>query len=160
MKIAVLAGLTALALASRADAAQPLTLSGTGPYYTLDVNLQAREVSASSSLADLRVRNAAGETMAFAWADVAPPRPAPQRVPARLYKVPLPPAITASAADGPLRQSWIVDTRDADDDLLRLDLALENHTQGGAAMTSVHWRTQDSGAPDLRSPPVRLGEVE
>jgi hypothetical protein len=151
MKIAPFAGLAALALAAAADASQPLTLSGAGPYYTLDLTLQARTISASSSLDDLRVHNGAGETMAFAWVDAPAPRPAPQRVAALLYKVPLPPA-AASAVGGPPRQSWIVDTRDANDDLLRLDLALERGTQGvytlaiEASDDLQHWRTLQEGA--------------
>ena len=138
----------ALACASAgqaADATLPLTLAGTGPYYTVDVTLQARQLSSSSSLADLRVRNAAGETMPFAWVDTVAPPPA-QNVPARLYKVPLPPAAASTTAGTP-RQAWIVDTRDAGDDLLRLDLGLERDTQGvytlaiEAGDDLQHWRT-------------------
>ncbi|MEO5686219.1 MAG: DUF3999 family protein [Burkholderiaceae bacterium] len=153
MKIAALAGLAALALActqaapaAAADAALPLTLNGAGPYYTLAVNLQARQLSTSSSLADLRVRNAAGEAMAFAWVDAPLPPPlAPQRTPARIYKVPLPPA-AASATDGLPRQAWIVDAKDASNDLLRLDLGLEHDTQGVYTLSIEssddlqHWR--------------------
>ena len=163
MKIAALAGLTALALActqagvaapSDAVSRLPLTLSGTGPYYTLDIDAPARQLSASASLSDLRVRNGAGETMAFAWVETAPPPPAPQRVAAHLYKVPLPTSDAASAttADSPPRQAWIVDTRDADEDLLHLDLALEHDTQGvytlriEASGDLQHWRTLQEDA--------------
>ena len=155
MKTAALAGLATLALAcSRAgvaappDNALPLTLAGAGPYYTLDVDLQARRVSASAGLDDLRVRNAKGEAMAFAWVDAAPPPVAPVLVPARLYKVPLAPADAASAttADPLPRQAWIVDTQTAGNDLQRLDLALESGTQGvytlriEAGDDLQHWR--------------------
>jgi hypothetical protein len=160
MKIAALAGLTTLALActqagpaAAADAALPLALAGAGPYYTLAVSLQARQLAASSSLGDLRVRNGAGETMAFAWTDATLPPPlAPQRVPARLYKVPLPPAAAASATDGLPRQAWIVDARDSSNDLLRLDLGLEHDTQGvytlsiEASDDLQHWRTLQEDA--------------
>ena len=163
MKIAALAGLTALALActqagvaAPSDAASrlPLTLSGTGPYYTLDIDAPARQLSASTSLSDLRVRNGAGEAMAFAWVETASPPPAPQRVPAHLYKVPLPPADAASARtdDAPPRQAWIVDTRDDNEDLLHLDLALEHDTQGvytlriEASGDLQHWRTLQEDA--------------
>jgi hypothetical protein len=157
MKIAALAGLTALALActqaAAAEAALPLTLTGAGPYYTLGVNLHARQLSASSGLGDLRVRNAAGEAMAFAWADAPQPPPlAPQRTPARVYKVPLPPAAAASAADGLPRQAWIVDAKDAGSDLLHLDLGLEHDTQGvytlsiEASDDLQHWRTLQEDA--------------
>ena len=165
MKIAALAAAAALALAGAhaAPAADtlPLVLAGTGPYYTLDVTLRARALSASSSLDDLRVRNAAGETMAFAWIDEPPPATAPQRTPARLYKVPLPPADAASAIEGRPRQAWIVDTKAADEDLLRLDLALENNTQGvytlriEASDDLQHWRTlqDDAQVVQLQSLP-------
>ena len=143
-------GLAALACARALAAAPagtaptlPLTLSGTGPVYTLDVDVQARQLSNSPTLGDLRVRNAAGETMAFAWAETAPAS-TPQQVPARLYKTP---------ADAPTRQAWIVDTHDANDDLLRLDLALERDTQGvytlriEASDDLQHWRTLQQDAP-------------
>ena len=149
MKIAALAALglacTQAVLAAPTDAALPLVLAGTGPYYTLDVTLPARQLSASASLADLRVRNAAGETMAFAWVDVSTPPPVLQRVPARLYKVPLPPS-AASATAGAPRQAWIVDTQETGDDLLHLDLGLEHDTQGvytlaiEASDDLQHWR--------------------
>ena len=137
MKVATLAGLAACALccaitASAADSAAPLplTLSGTGPYYTLRVTMAARQVSGLPGLADLRVRNAAGDAMAFAWAELPASAPQPQRVPARLYKVPAPPVSAASAAEDPARQSWIVETHADGQDLLQLELDLERGTQG------------------------------
>jgi hypothetical protein len=156
MKIAALAGLTALALAcsQAGQAAQtaltaplPLTLAGTGPYYTLSVSMAARQASGRLDLSDLRVRNAAGDAMAFAWAEVPAPVPAPQRVPARLYKVPLPSADAASSIEGRPRQAWIVDTRDARLDLMQLELGLEPGTQGAytlridASDDLQNWRT-------------------
>jgi hypothetical protein len=155
MKIAACAGASMLALAcaqavpaSPGDAELPLALAGPGPYYVLDVGLRARAVSASADLADLRVRNGAGETMAFAWLDAALPPPAPRRAPARLYKVPLPPVDAASAVpvDAAPRQAWIVDAGATGDDLLRLALALEPGTQGVYALRIEasddlqHWR--------------------
>ena len=161
MKTAALAGMAMLALscsqagvAAPSDTALPLTLAGTGPYYTLDVDLQARQVSASAGLGDLRVRNGKGEAMAFAWVDAPQPPVTPQHVPARLYKVPLPPADVASAttSDALPRQAWIVDAKDASNDLLRLDLALESGTQGvytlriEASDDLQHWRTLQEDA--------------
>jgi hypothetical protein len=156
MKQVVSLGFTALALAcatagQAADATLPLTLSGTGPYYTVDMALQARQLSSASSLADLRVRNAAGETMPFAWAEAATPPPPVQSVAARLYKVPLPPVAASTTATTP-RQAWIVDAKDAGDDLLRLDLGLERDTQGvwtlaiEASDDLQHWRTLQDDA--------------
>jgi hypothetical protein len=155
MKFATLACVAALAVTCTGAGlagtptplpALPLTLAGDGPYYTLDVTMQARQVSSLAGLSDLRVRNGTGDAMAFAWADVPrPPAPA-QRVPARLYKVPLPALEPASAAAPAPRQAWIVDTKDATGDLLRLDLALEQDTQGvytlriEAGDDLQHWR--------------------
>jgi hypothetical protein len=159
-KTAALVGLTTLALActqvglaAAPDAvALPLTLSGTGPYYTLGVEMQARQASTSVDLSDLRVRNAAGEAMAFAWAETPLAPAPPQRAPARLYKVPPPPAGAASASEGVPRQAWIVDTREGKDDLLQLDLALERGAQGvytlriEAGDDLQHWRTLQEDA--------------
>ena len=138
MKIGALAALAALVLAgiqagaaapAETSSSVPLTLSGAGPYYTLAIDSRARQLAGAADLGDLRVRNAAGETMPFAWVETPLPATAPQHLPARLYKVPAPAAAPASSAEAP-GQSWIVDTRDSDDDLLRLDLALERGTQG------------------------------
>ena len=170
MKIAALAGLTSLALAcsqaglaAPADAAPPLplTLAGTGPYYTLNVSMTARQVAGRLDLSDLRVRNAAGDAMAFAWAEVPTPAPDPQRGPARIYKVPLPPADAASSIEGRPRQAWIVDARDARLDLMQLELGLEHGTQGAytlrieASDDLQHWRTvaEDAQVVQLQALP-------
>jgi hypothetical protein len=170
MKIVALAGLTMLALAcSQAGAAAPavaaaplpLTLAGTGPYYTLGVDMAARQASGRPDLSDLRVRNAAGDAMAFAWAEAPAPAPELQRVPARIYKVPLPPADAASSIAGRPRQAWIVDTRDARLDLMRLELGLEHGTQGAytlrieASDDMQRWRTvaEDAQVVQLQALP-------
>ncbi|MBW8757770.1 MAG: DUF3999 family protein [Burkholderiales bacterium] len=149
--------------AADASASLPLTLSGTGPYYVLDIDAQARKLSAAPGLGDLRVRNGAGETLPFAWVDPPQPAAAPLRAPARLYKVPLPPGDAASAttAAAPQRQAWIVDTKEAGDDLLRLELGLERDTQGvwtlrvEASDDLQHWRTlqQDAQLVQLQALP-------
>ena len=162
MKTAARASLTALVLACAqaglaatpdVAAALPLALGGTGPYYVLDIDARARQLSASAGLADLRVRNGAGEAMPFAWVEQTLPPPAPRSAAARLYKVPLPPADAASASEGgPPRQAWIVDAGEDDDDLLRVDLALEHGTQGVYALRIEasndlqHWRTVQEDA--------------
>lgn len=160
MKIAMLAGLAALGLAcagagaaaSAGTPSLPLSLDGSGPYYTLAIDSRARQLAATADLGDLRVRNAAGETMAFAW--VEPPRPAsvPMQASARLYKVPLAPAPASATAVGAPHQSWIVETQAGEDDLLRLDLALERGTQGvytlsiEASDDLQHWRALQEDA--------------
>ena len=142
-------GLAALACAQALAATAPtlpLTLSGPGPVYVLAVDAQARQLSATTTLGDLRVRDAAGQTMAFAWAD-APPASTPQQVPAHLAKLPV------DATGASARPAWIVDTHEAGDDLLRLDLALERDTQGAytlrieASDDLQHWRTLQEQAP-------------
>ena len=171
MKIVALARTAALALACASALAAPapartsslpLTLAGTGPYYPLDIGLQARALSDQPGLGDLRVRNGAGEAMAFAWVESPLPPATPQKAPARLYKVPLPPADAASTTvDAPPRQAWIVDTRDGASDLLRLELALERDTQGvytlrvEASDDLQHWRTlvQDAQLVQLQALP-------
>jgi hypothetical protein len=167
MKIATLLGLATLALAgspiglaASADAAAPLTLAGTGPYYTLSLNMAARQTAGRLDLSDLRVRNAAGDVMAFAWAEVPAPVADPQRVPARLYKVPLPPADAASSIEGRPRQAWIVDTRDARLDLMQLELDLDHGTQGAytlrieASDDLQHWRTVQEDAQLVQLQPL------
>lgn len=149
--------------ATDVPASLPLTLSGTGPYYVLDIDAQARKLSAAPGLGDLRVRNGAGETLPFAWVDPPQPAATPLRVPARLYKVPLPPGDAASAttASAPQRQAWIVDTKNAADDLLRLELGLEPDTQGvwtlriEASDDLQRWRTlqQDAQLVELQALP-------
>jgi len=144
-------------------ASLPLALSGTGPYYVLDIDARARQLSAAPGLGDLRVRNGAGETLPFAWVDPPQPAATPQRVPARLYKVPLPPGDAASetTAAAPRRQAWIVDTKNAGDDLLRLELGLEPDTQGvwtlriEASDDLQQWRTlqQDAQLVQLQALP-------
>ncbi|MEP6504285.1 MAG: DUF3999 family protein, partial [Betaproteobacteria bacterium] len=70
----------------------------------------------------------------------------------RLYKVPPPPAGSASTIDAAPRQAWIVDTCQGKDDLLRLDLALERGAQGvftlriEASDDLQHWRTLQEDA--------------
>lgn len=118
-----------------------LSLNGAGPYYTLRLPIALESESARADLGDLRVRNAAGETMPLAWV----PQPATldlvQHAPVTLYKVPaamsaasaVAAGTTASAAAGTAQetpQSWIVDTRDAESDLVRLDLTLAAGAQG------------------------------
>ena len=163
MKTAALAALTTLALAGARAAAPagdpaplPLVLSGTGPFYTLTMDAPARRLSAAPGLADLRVRNAAGQAMAFAWAEAPQAASAPQRVAARLSRTTLPVDAAASTGLAAPGQSWIVDTRDAGYDLLRLELGLERGTQGvwtlrlEASDDQQHWRTLREDAQLVR----------
>jgi hypothetical protein len=158
MKTAALAALTTLALAGAPAAAPagepaplPLALSGDGPFYTLAIDAPARRLSAAPGLADLRVRDASGRAMAFAWVETPQAASAPQRVAARLAKAA--PAASEAAASG---QAWIVDTKDAGYDLQRLELGLERGTQGvwtlrlEASDDQQHWRTLQEDAQLVR----------
>jgi hypothetical protein len=151
----------ASATPTRTGTVTPLALEGAGPYYTLTVTMALRQTSSLPGLGDLRVRNAAGETMAFAWAHNPPLASPSQRLPATLYKVPAPhlPAAAASAADAP-PQAWIVDTREADADLQRLELTLERDTQGvyvlkiEAGDDLQHWRMLQEDAQLVQLQPL------
>ena len=61
----------------------PITLQGDGPYYRLALPLALHGLAASSDLRDLRVRNAAGLAVPYAWLhdEAAEPLVASQRVP-------------------------------------------------------------------------------
>ncbi len=130
---------TAFAAATPAPAPAPtlLTLNGAGPYYTLKLPIVLQAAAARADLGDLHVRNAAGDTMPLAWV----PQPATldlvQRAPVALYKVPQAMSAASAVAAGASAslavetpQSWIVDTRDAESDLVRLDLTLAAGAQG------------------------------
>ena len=167
MKTAALAALTTLALAGARAAAPagepaplPLTLAGPGPFYTLTMDAPARRLSAAPGLADLRVRNAAGQAMAFAWVEPPQAASAPQRVPARLAKTAMPADVAASAGIAAPGQAWIIDTKDAGYDLVRLELGLERGTQGvwtlrvEASDDQQHWRPlQDAQLVRLQALP-------
>ncbi|MGN6526727.1 MAG: DUF3999 family protein [Burkholderiaceae bacterium] len=164
--------------AARAVAASPvplarLALAGAGPFYTLRVPIALQSAAAWADLSDLRVRNAAGETMAFAWATPASADSGPeQRAPAALYKVAPPPAPAASAGDGAApRPAWIVDTRDDRGALVRLDLTLAPGAQGIYALAIEasddlqHWRMVEPHAALVRLQQLPVvggaqGEVE
>lgn len=45
----------------------PITVQGTGPYYKLVLPIAAYGLSNSEGLSDLRIRNAAGQAIPFAW---------------------------------------------------------------------------------------------
>jgi hypothetical protein len=135
-----------------------LALAGAGPFYTLRVPIALQSAAARDDLSDLRVRNAAGETMAFAWATPAAgdARP-PQRAPAALYPVAPPAAPAASTAGAAAPQpAWIVDTRDDRSALARLDLTLAPGAQGVYALAIEasddlqHWRMVEPHAALVR----------
>jgi hypothetical protein len=105
--------ITLMALASAAGAGElPLQLKGEGAYYTLRIPLDVRAQTTADDLSDLRVLNAAGEAVPYAWVDAEPgivATPSRQSVP--LFKAPAPPAAVASTAEPAQQGGWIVDLR-------------------------------------------------
>lgn len=102
-----------MALASAAGAGElPLQLKGDGAYHTLRIPLDVRAQATADDLSDLRVLNAAGEAVPYAWVDTEPgvsATPSRQSVP--LFKAPASPAAAASTAEPALQGGWIVDLR-------------------------------------------------
>jgi len=105
--------ITLMALASAAGAGElPLQLKGDGAYYTLRLPLDVRAQTKADDLSDLRVLNASGEAVPYAWVDAEPgvsATPSRQSVP--LFKAPAPPAAAASTAEPAQQGGWIVDLR-------------------------------------------------
>lgn len=105
--------ITLMALASAAGAGElPLQLKGDGAYHTLRISLDVRAQATADDLSDLRVLNAAGEAVPYAWVDAEPgvvATPSRQSVP--LFKAPAPPAAAASTAEPAQQGGWIVDLR-------------------------------------------------
>ena len=100
-------------LASAAGAGElPLQLKGDGAYYSLRIPLDVRAQATTADMSDLRVLNAAGEAVPYAWADAEPgllATPSRQSVP--LFKAPAPPAGATSTAEPSQQGGWIVDLR-------------------------------------------------
>lgn len=95
--------LALLALSQFAQAApgdMPIAVQGAGPYYQATLPVAVYGMSKGSNLSDLRVRNAAGQAIPFAWVrnDTVVHTSATHRVP--LF--PLPVANSGDAADGAL----------------------------------------------------------
>jgi hypothetical protein len=102
-----------MALASAAGAGElPLQLKGEGAYYGLRIPLDVRAQATADDLGDLRVLNAAGEAVPYAWVDAEPGAVAtPTRQSVPLFKAPPPPASAASTAEPAQQGGWIVDLR-------------------------------------------------
>lgn len=107
------AAAAAMALFSAVAGEAPLQLAGDGAYHRLRVPLNARAQSTDPELSDLRVLNAAGSAVPYAWLDTEPDwtaEPKRQRVP--LLKAPASARATAASAtaDAAL-PGWLVDLR-------------------------------------------------
>jgi len=157
----------------------PITVQGAGPYYQLTLPIAAYGRSSSSALDDLRVRNAAGQAIAFAWVrsnstDTKVPTTATRAVP--LFA--LPPTGAGSPADDapafvirangtlqPVKKmavdkaavtQWLVDTRAIRGRLLQAHFELAPRQTGVFAVQMEasndlqHWRTLGGPQPLVR----------
>jgi len=150
---ALVASALAAALAQAAPSSAPLQLEGSGPYFRLTLPASLHTLAKDPALSDLRVRNADGLPLPWAWQgeDIATPATRQRSVP--LFPVPAqaegsPAAATVSLrinADGsldwkrqaatppsspPPQADWIVDTHAATGNLLQLKLQLAPQAQG------------------------------
>jgi len=130
LSLASAAALATAQPASARDAGQ-LQLQGQGPYFTVALPMALRSQSASPGMEDLRVLNAQGEPLPFAWAE--PPTTAAdeqlQRVP--FFKLPEPPAPRRAASAGaPPDAGWMIDARRVKGTLTGLELELPDSARG------------------------------
>ncbi|HJV96404.1 MAG TPA: DUF3999 family protein [Albitalea sp.] len=104
----------------------PLILQGSAPYYGLRVPLAVQMQTRNADLSDLRVLNARGEPMPYAWADepVSAAQEQVQAVP--FFKAPA----AASAVDASQQGGWILDTRAVRGALIELQLSVPPATHG------------------------------
>lgn len=147
---ALAAATLAAALAQAAPGSAPLQLEGAGPYYRLTLPASLHTLAKTPELADLRVRNASGLALPWAWQGEDIATPATRTAPAPLFAVPAPASGPAAGnvhlrirADGsldwqrqagtrpaPEQADWIVDTHAATGNLLQLKLQLAPEAQG------------------------------
>ena len=137
----------------------PLQLSGPGPYYRVALPAALYPLAQDAELSDLRVRNAQGAPLPWAWADAS--GEAPPAI--RRHTVPLFPLATAAQPspavdaalllqvrpDGtlawrqppaakPQASDWVIDTHAASGNLLSLALTLAPQAQGLFSFSLEH----------------------
>ncbi|MEP7101609.1 MAG: DUF3999 domain-containing protein [Burkholderiales bacterium] len=101
--VALAIGLSALPTAAQAPAWQaPITLQGAGPFHRLSLPAAVYSRAGFDDLRDLRVRNASGQPVPYAWLDGDAEAAAPPVMSTRapLFAVPVAPA--SASADAPL----------------------------------------------------------
>lgn len=153
-----------------APGSTPLLLEGEGPYFQLTLPASAHTLAKDPALSDLRVRNADGQPLPWAWQDenIATPT-------TRTHTVPLFPLPTHAQdstlslrirSDGSLnwkhqatlattQTDWIVDAHVATGNLLQLHLKLAPQSQGLFPLSVegsddlVHWHTVASNVAVL-----------
>lgn len=105
----------------------PIELKGTAAYHGLNIPLAVISQTRSPDLSDIRVLNARGEPVPYAWVD-EPEQPAAQE---RQHNVPFFKAPAAASATTASQQGgWIVDLRGVKGALLELQLTLKPDAHG------------------------------
>jgi hypothetical protein len=128
-----------------------LQLSGTGPYYQLDLPLAWQARANRADLADLRVFNAQGQSLPYAWLDTPDPEALALQSPVALFKwsgpkAPDKPPATSPAiapANSPTSSSWpiwVMDLRRVAGQIQQLQLSLPP-TQVGIFAVAVETST-------------------
>lgn len=156
MKDMLRLGLGALAMVAGglavAQQQAPLTLDGPGPFYRLVVPSAIHGLLPDGDLRDVRVRNAAGQPVPFAWLDAEDDPQARPRVESHeVALLPLPTradtapdllglklrpdgslalAAASAALSSAPAQAWVIDSRRADGALVRMRFELAGDAQG------------------------------
>lgn len=138
----------AATLAQAAPGSAPLQLEGNGPYFRLTLPASLHTLAKDPELSDLRVRNADGLPLPWAWQGEDIATPATRQLVVPLFPVPAqdeggPTAAVSlrihadgsldwkrQAASPPPQADWIVDTHTATGNLLQLKLQLGSEAQG------------------------------
>lgn len=171
---ALAASVLAAAPAQAAPGSATLQLEGSGPYFRLTLPASLHTLAHDPELSDLRVRNADGLPLPWAWQgeDIATP-------PTRTLSVPLFPVAAQAegsapvaislrirsdgslewkhqTASAPPQADWIVDTHAATGNLLQLRLKLAPQAQGLFPLSVegsddlVHWQVLRPGVALLQ----------
>lgn len=115
-----------------------LQVNGTGPYYHLTLPLAWQTRSQHPDLRDVRIVNAQGQTLPYAWVDTPSPAPIEQQSTVSLFKwtgprqpaASDPKAAPSASPTSPSWPIWIVDLRRAPGQLQRLEVALPADVPG------------------------------
>ena len=141
------AGLLLAAFIGAAHAIGPvrsldLATIGDGPYYTLHLPMALQAESSSPDWTDLRVLNASGEPLSFAWIEAWPADAREHQRAVPVFKLP---GAASGARTGPSR-GWLLDVRGIEGTLLKVELVFPEATRGlytlsvEASDDMQHWR--------------------
>ena len=119
-----------------------LATSGDGPYYTLHLPMALQAESSSPDWTDLRVLNASGEPLPFAWIEAWPADAREHQRAVPVFKLP---GAASGARTGPSR-GWLLDVRGIEGTLLKVELIFPEAARGlytlsvEASDDMQHWR--------------------